>query len=428
MDRPNQHHDEETMDWLLDDYWERLNARARPTPADRALDPDLAATVRHLHAHDNAPGPDRAFVRRLREDLTMTTAEPIALSPHPYPLLAPPNGRIPAAIARPHRESTRWRPALELIAAAALIVALIGGYFGSDRARTELRALVQGDDVSGPVAMLHGNAARTGEMPGPGPEGQPALRWRTAGFADADGVFTDPIVAGDTVYLRGERSEGINITSLAAVDVATGEIRWSVDLDGFTAGTPAVANGLVYVGTRSYWSADVPLATPAPYGTSPGALIAFDAATGEERWRYTMGASEYYSPAVSDGVVYINSEDGSLHAIDALTGESRWLAPLGSEGNLGSAASPAVVDGVVYSANNQGVLYALNAETGEVNWVAQTKGNILRTPAVADGAVYVAVSFLSAERDDPATNGWIYAFATSDGAERWSREVGNNLY
>jgi outer membrane protein assembly factor BamB len=317
------------------------------------------------------------------------------------------------------------------MAAAMLIFALIGGYFGTDRPFFGVSSLWQGDQSSDPEGMLYGNAARTGEMPGPGPDGQPGLRWRINGFSNAPGIFTAPIVAGDTIYTTGQRQDRgsvITITSLSAIDLNTGKTRWSVDLDGLDAGTPSVANGSVYIGVRFYAVPGATLATPAPYPTSPGALIAFDAKTGVEQWRHTMAAAEAYSPVVADGSVYVNSMDGSISALDGKTGTVRWRMPLGNFDGFGSPASPAVADGVVYTANNDGVLYALNADSGDVKWVAPTKGNLLQTPVISDGVVYAAVSLVSEDERASQQQGWLAAFNASNGAELWTREVGSEPY
>ena len=45
-------------------------------------------------------------------------------------------------------------------------------------------------------------------------------------------------------------------------------------------------------------------------GGDDPALIAVDAATGEERWRYTTAMALYFKPIVAESVLYIQSQDG----------------------------------------------------------------------------------------------------------------------
>ena len=53
-------------------------------------------------------------------------------------------------------------------------------------------------------------------------------------------------------------------------------------------------------------------------------LYAIDAVTGKEKWRFGTGRAVVSSPAVSNGVVYVGSRDNNLYAIDAETGKERW--------------------------------------------------------------------------------------------------------
>ena len=132
------------------------------------------------------------------------------------------------------------------------------------------------------TAMFRGNAARTGEQPGPGPVGEPVLRWR---FHAGDIVTSSPAVSNGVVYV-GSGSYEAQTGTLFAIDAATGTERWRVDLSGFVTSSPAVANSVVYVGGID------------------GTFVALDAATGAERWRTTLGRSVRSSPAIVDDVVY----------------------------------------------------------------------------------------------------------------------------
>jgi outer membrane protein assembly factor BamB len=161
--------------------------------------------------------------------------------------------------------------------------------------------------------------------------------------------------------------------------------------------TPAVADGVVYVGSIEHHAAH-------------GALFAIDAGSGVERWRFSTIGEVRSSPAVADGVVYIGSggahdaEDeqepdrGSLYAVDAATGAERWRFAAG--GAIDS--SPAIVDGVVYVGSGDGSLLAIEAATGVELWRFQTDGEVGSSPAVVDGVVYVG-----------STDGFIYAVGGS---------------
>ena len=71
---------------------------------------------------------------------------------------------------------------------------------------------------------------------------------------------------------------------------------WSAATAGEVDSSPAVADGVVYVGSTDRY------------------LYAFDAATGEEVWRVATGGFIISSPAVANGVVYVGSRDRYLYA------------------------------------------------------------------------------------------------------------------
>ena len=60
--------------------------------------------------------------------------------------------------------------------------------------------------------------------------------------------------------------------------------------------SPAVANGIIYVGMDDQY------------------VYALNAKTGAKLWSYLTGNKVDSSPAVSNGVVYVGSEDGKVYA------------------------------------------------------------------------------------------------------------------
>ena len=56
------------------------------------------------------------------------------------------------------------------------------------------------------------------------------------------------------------------------------------------------------------------------------------------KWSFSTAEAIVSSPAVADGVVYIGSSDNFLYAIDAATGKQRWK--FDAHGNV--ASSPAM--------------------------------------------------------------------------------------
>ena len=95
----------------------------------------------------------------------------------------------------------------------------------------------------GDVPMFRGNAARIGEMPGPGPDPANGIqeRWR---FTAGDSVDSSPTVVDGVVYV------GSDDGTLYALDAATGAERWRFATGDEVDSSPAVVDGVVFVGSE----------------------------------------------------------------------------------------------------------------------------------------------------------------------------------
>jgi outer membrane protein assembly factor BamB len=211
-------------------------------------------------------------------------------------------------------------------------------------------------------------------------------------FDTGGAVTSSPAVVDGVVYV------GSNDTYVYALDASTGDEIWSYQIGGQfgwngTYSSPAVTNGVVYIGANDF------------------NIYALNATTGDKIWNFTVFGYVYSSPAVVDGVVYVGGTDSFVYALNAttesLTWEERliWATTVGlyntTEGWVihGITSSPAVVDGVVYigsAANNTdftGNVTALDADTGDIIWMypleSGVKGVWFSAPAVVDGIVYI---------------------------------------
>ncbi len=91
-------------------------------------------------------------------------------------------------------------------------------------------------------------------------------------------------------------------------------------------------------------------------GTNPF-LFAFDAATGDEVWKFSS-FGPVYNPSIANGVVYMLSST-NMYALDEATGQQLFFFRLGAEAEPTSQV--AISDGMVYFSGNGGTcdLYAL---------------------------------------------------------------------
>jgi outer membrane protein assembly factor BamB len=192
----------------------------------------------------------------------------------------------------------------------------------------------------------------------------------------------------------------------SALDASTGAVRWQQQISAAQDATPAVANGVFYVGTG-------------------GRVVALDASTGAVRWHSQPTSSTAYfafsTPVVANGMVYADSEgDQSIYALDASTGVVRWrfTAPFPTAGEF--PAAPAVERGVVYAVfvhngafeNPTSSIYALDASTGAVRWSVHDRMNAYSAPAVADGVLYLSVLGRAVMAIDARTGAVRWRFST----------------
>ena len=152
------------------------------------------------------------------------------------------------------------------------------------------------------------------------------LLWRYEG-ALTTAINATPIVAGGLVYVVN------GVDEVFALDTATGILRWSLKLDpaGFewgnaTVGAPAIGRFVLVV--------------PTLYRD----LVALDATTGFELWRYAGTSSQvrptHYrgareagfeaSPVITGDIVWAADTAGQLTALDLHTGQRLWRTRLGA--------------------------------------------------------------------------------------------------
>jgi hypothetical protein len=224
-------------------------------------------------------------------------------------------------------------------------------------------------------------------------------------------VDTAPAVANGVVYI------GSRDGNLYALNGSTGALLWSYTTGGAVLSSPAVVNGVVYFGSfdgnvyalsastgvklwnysTGYPVDGLAVANRVLYtSTDYGNLYALNAATGTELWHFQTGnyMTQFAGPAVANGVVYVGDSDGLVLAVNASTGALLWTYSTGFD----AYSPPAVANGVVYVGPAQGNVYALDADTGALLWSYTAEFGYYSAPVVVDGVVYTP------------SGGFIYAF------------------
>jgi outer membrane protein assembly factor BamB len=247
---------------------------------------------------------------------------------------------------------------------------------------------------------------------------------------------SSPVISGNRVVIHTREGER-EVTR--ALDLETGKELWRADyaapytINSAARGhgpgpksTPAVANGRVFtfgisgilsahdVATgKLLWRTDAPPAPP-EFGTamSPivegalvivhvgandqGALTAFDAATGEPRWRWTGDGPAYASPVVasiSGTRQLVTQSENAVIGIDVSSGKLLWRIPFRTSFDQNSV-TPVVAGNLVVFAGLDNPTVAVrvtdngNSWTTEPLWKNDQVSMYMSSPVVIGKTLY----------------------------------------
>ena len=239
------------------------------------------------------------------------------------------------------------------------------------------------------------------------------------------GPRSSPAVADGKVVTLG--AGGV----LSCLDAATSKVVWRKDEfpkvvpKFFTAMSPIIVDGLVIAHLG---------------GQGNGAVMAFDLATGDVKWKWAGEAPMYASPVVltADGVKQIVTlSEKSVVGLGAADGKLLWQIPFVPQGMAYNAAtpiidgqtvifagsgrgtkavriekqgdgfaakelwsndqvapqfnSPVLKDGLLFGLTDKGNLFCLNAKTGQTAWTDATKRGGAFAAVLDAGSVLLAL-------------------------------------
>jgi outer membrane protein assembly factor BamB len=138
-------------------------------------------------------------------------------------------------------------------------------------------------------------------------------------------------------------------------------------------------------------------------------------------WSNTTGSGEGYgSPVVSDGKVFVGSEDGYLYCFDLITGERLWRTFI-SSADFGLVGTPAVANNhVVIFSSGDDAIYRLRVSDGGVNWSYDPGGGAYggSSPAINNGRIYFGSGNRYLYCIDEITGSLIWSYQTDFGPVR----------
>ncbi len=248
---------------------------------------------------------------------------------------------------------------------------------------------------------------------------------------------SSPTVANDKVFVTSWNGQSWDTPLLSflrfliggnnkiiVLNLADGSLLWENDLPAGSFSTPAVADGMVFVGCDNL------------FGSS---LFAFDEDTGIELWNKSVGLVGGASPVVCDGKVFVVVKDQGILSIK---GDVKLLALYENNGticwnktlaknvpafeslpkglhlyNLMATSTPAIKEDAnrIFATSPDGKVYAYSLDGTEI-WNADMPSNIYgiiptyscTSPVVANNTVYVT-----------SANGVVFALDISDGEKIW---------
>lgn len=217
------------------------------------------------------------------------------------------------------------------------------------------------------------------------------------------GPRASPAVAGGKVVALGLRG------TLSCYNAESGELLWRKDeYPGatprfFTSASPIIADGLCVAQLG---------------GGDKGGVVAFDLASGQEKWRWEGGSPAYASPALLSvgGRRYVIAEtENQLVALALADGQPAWETPFAVQGRGYNAATPVVIGQTVfYAGSNRGATAVRFEKEGDglsatELWRNTDNSVQFNTPIVKDGLLYGLTA-----------NNAFFCINTKDGKTAWT--------
>jgi outer membrane protein assembly factor BamB len=224
--------------------------------------------------------------------------------------------------------------------------------------------------------------------------------WRVA---RTGGPNTEPAAGtagGNVLIVYADGGVNQQPSNLVAIDAETQKQLWSLNLGATSVSGVSIDGSTAFVGDIE------------------GVLHAVDLAKGTSAWTSKGVGRIEAPPAIADGIVYVGSRElqqgnATIRALDESSGEQKWTF---SQQQLTSGSAITVSDGRAISGFTDRLARAFNASTGTGEWTALMSNALSPrgAPAAGSGAVYLADLAGTVERVG-ATDGsrvWSYRFNT----------------
>ncbi|RLS31674.1 MAG: pyrrolo-quinoline quinone [Planctomycetota bacterium] len=204
--------------------------------------------------------------------------------------------------------------------------------------------------------------------------------WKTKlDYNHRHGPAGSPVLCGDLLVIS---CDGTDVQFVVGLDKATGQEVWRRPRGE---------------GRMAYSTPTVTEVDGRPLLISCGGewVVAYEPATGEERWRfrYPGGYSNVPRPVTGFGLTFVSSGyDTPVFYALRLDGRGElgedhvaWKTAKAVTRN----SSPLLVGEELYMVSDNGVISCLDARTGSVHWQERLGGDCTASPLFADGRIYI---------------------------------------
>jgi outer membrane protein assembly factor BamB len=243
---------------------------------------------------------------------------------------------------------------------------------------------------SGSWPMVGRDARHSGTADGPAPPYR--IAWSVP--VEQGGPLAGPVAASESLLVPARRA-------IVALSPEDGRILWSWARTEGPTGPAAVGDGLVFHAS----------------GSGPTtSIVARRLEDGREAWRTPVGSAVMGGPAVARGSVFVGTTAGLVVALEARTGQERWRF----EADGAVATSPAVVGDLVLAASQnltsgRATVYGIAADRGP-----EEGPEWQLTPPQVPSAFPTSVSANEELAFVGTSDGQIRSLDIGTGRERWA--------
>jgi outer membrane protein assembly factor BamB len=233
----------------------------------------------------------------------------------------------------------------------------------------------------------------------------PAISGPSAG--QHSGPRSSPTVADGKVITLGVSG------TLSCLDAATGKKLWRKD--DFSGSWPRF-----YTASSPIVTVDLCIAQLG--GESNGGIVAYDLASGDQKWKWTGDGTAYASPVLmtaGDTKMIVTLTAKKIVGLAVADGKLLWEQPFVAQGRAYNAATPIVDDQtVIYAGAGRGTK-ALKVEktadgfTAKELWSNPDNGVQFNSPVLKGGQIYGV-----------SQNGILFCLDAKDGKTLWTTDLG----